>query len=124
MKNEIKKSLRDIYEMKYEMMKMAGEHAQQLGLTFAKKNFPGHQALVCTHIDGHNKSGNIHVHIVIYSLRKYDISQELYMEFDSETTAGYKHHLSTAERSLCSKSKAHQFKADGSDCCLHTGTWL
>lgn len=22
------------------------------------------------------------------------------------------------------KSKAHQFEADGSDCCLHTGTWL
>lgn len=74
--------------------------------------------------EGHNKSGNIHVHIVIYSLRKYDISQEPYMEFDSEATAGYKHHLSTAERSLCSKSKAHQFEADGSDCRLHTGTWL
>ena len=49
---------------------LTGERAQQLGLTFAKKNFPGHQALVCTHTDGHNESGNIHVHIVINSLRK------------------------------------------------------
>ena len=40
---------------------LTGERAQQLGLTFAKKNFPGHQALVCTHTDGHNESGNIHV---------------------------------------------------------------
>ena len=75
---------------------LTGERAQQLGLTFAKKNFPGHQALVCTHTDGHNESGNIHVHIVINSLRKYDIPQEPYMEFDCEAKAGYKHHLSTA----------------------------
>lgn len=39
---------------------LTGERAQQLGLTFAKKKFPGHQALVCTHTDGHNESGNIH----------------------------------------------------------------
>lgn len=75
---------------------LTGERAQQLGLTFAKKNFPGHQALVCTHTDGHNESGNIHVHIVINSLRKYDIPQKPYMEFDCEAKAGYKHHLSTA----------------------------
>lgn len=30
---------------------LTGERAQQLGLTFAKKNFSGHQALVCTHTD-------------------------------------------------------------------------
>ena len=75
---------------------LTGERAQQLGLTFAKKNFPAHQALVCTHTDGHNKSGNIHVHIVINSLRKYDMPLEPYMEFDCESKAGYKHHLSTA----------------------------
>ena len=77
---------------------LTGERAQQLGLTFAKKNFPGHQALVCTHTDGHNESGNIHVHIVINSLRKYDVPQEPYMEFDCESKAGYKHHLSDRYR--------------------------
>ena len=76
---------------------LTGERAQQLGLTFAKKNFSGHQALVCTHTDGHNESGNIHVHIVINSLRKYDIPQEPYIEFDCEAKAGYKHHLSTTD---------------------------
>lgn len=75
---------------------LTGERAQQLGLTFAKKNFPAHQALVYTHTDGHNESGNIHVHIVINSLRKYDVPLEPYMEFDCESKAGYKHHLSTA----------------------------
>ena len=95
---------------------LTGERAQQLGLTFAKKNFPGHQALVCTHTDGHNESGNIHVHIVINSLRKYDIPQEPYMEFDCEAKAGYKHHLSTAYlihlkqevMDMCKKEGLHQ----------------
>ena len=95
---------------------LTGERAQQLGLTFAKKNFPGHQALVCTHTDGHNESDNIHVHIVINSLRKYDVPQEPYMEFDCESKAGYKHHLSTAYLAhlkqdvmdMCQKEGLHQ----------------
>lgn len=95
---------------------LTGERAQQLGLTFAKKNFPGHQALVCTHTDGHNESGNIHVHIVINSLRKYDVPQEPYMKFDCESKAGYKHHLSTAYLAhlkqdvmdMCQKEGLHQ----------------
>ena len=95
---------------------LTGERAQQLGLTFAKKNFPGHQALVCTHTDGHNESGNIHVHIVINSLRKYDIPQEAYMEFNCEAKAGYNHHLSTAYLThlkqevmdMCKKEGLHQ----------------
>ena len=95
---------------------LTGERAQQLGLTFAKKNFPVHQALVCTHTDGHNESGNIHVHIVINSLRKYDIPKEPYMEFDCESKAGYKHHLSTAYLAhlkqdvmdMCQKEGLHQ----------------
>ena len=45
------------------------DRAQALGEQFCKEHFPGHQALVCTHPDGHNHSGNIHVHIVINSLR-------------------------------------------------------
>ena len=36
------------------------EKAQALGLNFCKENFPGHPAIVCTHPDGHNHSGNIH----------------------------------------------------------------
>lgn len=88
---------------------LTGEKAQQLGVEFAQKNFPGHQTLICTHTDGHNKSGNIHVHIVINSLRKYDVkSQDITELFPSFSTfeperklslrpcdfrAGYKHHL-------------------------------
>ena len=37
------------------------ERAQALGLQFCKDNFPGHPAIVCTHPDGHNSAGNIHV---------------------------------------------------------------
>lgn len=77
---------------------LTGELAQQLGVEYAKENFPGHQALVCTHTDGHNGSGNIHVHIVINSIRKYDTEPQPYMEFDRDSKAGYKHHLSDKYR--------------------------
>ena len=95
---------------------LTGEQAQQLGLTFAKKNFPGHQALICTHTDGHNESGNIHVHIVINSIRKYDVPEEPFMEYACESKAGYKHHLSTTYLAhlkqevmdMCQKEGLHQ----------------
>ena len=50
--------------------------AQKIGMEYAKRNFPGHQAIICTHADGDNKSGNIHVHIVINSLRKRDVKDK------------------------------------------------
>lgn len=72
---------------------LTGERAQQIGLEYAAKNFPGHQTLVCTHTDGHNQSGNIHVHIVINSLRKFDTEHQDFMERSCDSRAGYKHHL-------------------------------
>ena len=62
-------------------------------MEYAKANFPGHQALVCTHMDGHNGSGNIHVHIVINSLRKLDVPKQPFMERPIDCKAGYKHHV-------------------------------
>ena len=73
---------------------LTGERAQKLGMEYARKNFSGHQTLVCTHMDGHNKSGNIHVHIVINSLRKYDVERQGFMDRACDSRAGYKHHLS------------------------------
>ncbi|MCC8096447.1 MAG: relaxase/mobilization nuclease domain-containing protein [Tannerellaceae bacterium] len=72
---------------------LTGEQAQAIGIEYAAKNFPGHQALVCTHMDGHNGSGNIHVHIVINSLRKCDVERQDFMERPCDSRAGYKHHL-------------------------------
>ena len=60
------------------------EKAQALGLNFCKENFPGHPAIVCTHPDGHNHSGNIHVHIVIGSVWMKRRSQ---MKLDRENAA-------------------------------------
>ena len=45
------------------------DKAQELGEQFCKEHFAGHQAIVCTHSDGYNHSGNIHYHIVISNLR-------------------------------------------------------
>ena len=70
---------------------LTGKRAQELGLEFANRFFAGHQALVCTHMDGHNGSGNIHVHIVINSLRKTDVERQDFMERLCDSRAGYKH---------------------------------
>lgn len=67
------------------------EHAQTLGMEFARKNFPGHQALVCTHPDGHNSAGNIHIHIVINSVRALDVERQDFMERPGDALAGHKH---------------------------------
>ena len=56
------------------------EKAQALGLKFCEENFPGHPAIVCTHPDGHNNSGNIHVHIVIGSIRMREVERKPYMQ--------------------------------------------
>ena len=95
---------------------LTGEQAQQLGLEYCKKNFPGHQALVCTHMDGHNGSGNIHVHIVINSLRKNDVERQDFMERNCDSRAGNKHHLTNSYliylkqslMSLCLRENLHQ----------------
>ena len=95
---------------------LTGERAQQIGLEYASKNFPGHQALICTHMDGHNKSGNIHVHIVINSLRKLDAERQDFMERACDSRAGYKHHLSKdylihlkqSLMDLCRREHLHQ----------------
>ncbi len=95
---------------------LTGERAQKLGMEYARKNFSGHQTLVCTHMDGHNKSGNIHVHIVINSLRKYDVERQGFMERACDSRAGYKHHLSKdylihlkqSLMDLCHREHLHQ----------------
>lgn len=46
--------------------------AQRLGVTMVQRNFPGHRALVGTHPDGGRGSKNIHVHIIVSSLRFED----------------------------------------------------
>ena len=95
---------------------LTGEKAQELGMEYAKKNFPGHQTLVCTHLDGHNHSGNIHVHIVFNSLRKLDVDERAFMERPCDHKAGYKHHetkklmayLKKDLMELCHRENLHQ----------------
>lgn len=68
------------------------EKAQELCVAFAKKNFPGHQTIVCAHPDGHNSAGNIHVHIVFNSVRKFNVEKQAFMERDGDALAGHKYH--------------------------------
>ena len=72
------------------------DKAQELGEQFCREHFPGDQALVCTHPDGHNHSGNIHVHIVINSLRIEEVPMLPYMDRPADTKAGCKHRCTDA----------------------------
>ena len=85
------------------------EKAQALGLNFCKENFPGHPAIVCTHPDGHNHSGNIHVHIVINSLRIEEVPFLPYMDRLADTRTGCKHR--------CTDAAMEYFKAEVMELC-------
>lgn len=69
------------------------QKAHRLVREFAEYFFAGHQALIVTHADGNNGSGNIHTHIVINSLRMMDVPFQPFMEKGRDCHAGYKHHL-------------------------------
>ena len=85
------------------------DRAQQLGEGFCKAHFPGHQAIVCTHPDGHNHSGNVHVHIVINSLRIEEVPLLPYMDRPADTKAGCKHR--------CTDAAMEYFKAEVMEMC-------
>ena len=92
------------------------EKAQALGLQFCKDNFPGHPAIVCTHPDGHNHSGNIHVHIVIGSIRTREVERKPYMQKPRDWLEGMKHsstaqtmrHLRVEVMELCEGAGLYQ----------------
>lgn len=72
------------------------EKAHVLIRQYARQNFPGHQIIVCTHKDGHNSAGNIHVHVVLNSVRKNPVMRQDFMERECDTLAGNKHHVTNA----------------------------
>ena len=75
---------------------LTADRAQELGEKFCAEHFPGHQALVCTHPDGHNHTENIHVHIVINSLRIEDVPLLPHMDRPADRKAGCKHRCTDA----------------------------
>ena len=91
------------------------DRAQALGEQFCKEHFPGHQALVCTHPDGHNHSRNIHVHIVINSLRIEEVPFLPYMDRPADTKAGCKHR--------CTDAALRYFKSEVMEMCHREGLY-
>ena len=91
------------------------DRAQALGEQFCKEHFPGHPALVCTHPDGHNHSGNIHVHIVINSLRIEEVPFLPYMDRPADTKAGCKHR--------CTDAALRYFKSEVMEMCHREGLY-
>ena len=91
------------------------DRAQALGEKFCAEHFPGHQALICTHPDGHNHSGNIHVHIVINSLRIEEVPFLPYMDRPADAKAGCKHR--------CTDAALRYFKSEVMEMCHREGLY-
>ena len=91
------------------------DRAQQLGEQFCLSHFPGHQAIVCTHPDGHNHSGNIHVHIVINSLRIEEVPFMPYMDRPCDTQPGMKHR--------CTNAAMEYFRSEVMEMCHTAGLY-
>lgn len=89
--------------------------AQSLGEKFCKEHFPGHQAIVCTHPDGHNGSGNVHVHIVINSLRIEEVPFMPYMDRSCDTRPGMKHR--------CTNAAMEYFRSEVMEMCHDAGLY-
>ena len=71
--------------------------------------------IVCTHPDGHNQSGNIHVHIVINSLRIENVPLLPYMDRPADTKAGCKHR--------CTDAAMEYFKSEVMELCHEAGLY-
>ena len=91
------------------------DKAQEMGEQFCRDNFAGHQAIVCTHADGHNHSRNIHVHIVINSLRIEDAPQKSYMDRPADWKAGTKHR--------CTDAAMNHYKSEVMKMCEREGLY-
>ncbi len=91
------------------------DRAQALGEQFCTEHFPGHQALVCTHPDGHNHSGNIHVHIVINSLRIEEVPFCPTWTGQPTRKQGCKHR--------CTDAALRYFKAEVMEMCHREGLY-
>lgn len=67
------------------------QEAMDFGKQYVEKFLPGHQAILAVHPDGHNGTGNVHVHIVINSVRKYEGKKERWQDKPCEYRQGCKH---------------------------------
>lgn len=67
------------------------EQALEFGKNWLKEFAPGHQALVAVHPDGHNKSQNMHIHMVINSVRKFPGRKSIWHDKPCEWKQGCKH---------------------------------
>jgi hypothetical protein len=67
------------------------QEAMDFGKQYVEKFLLGHQAILVVHPDGHNGTGNIHVHIVINSVRKHEGKKERWQDKPCEYRQGCKH---------------------------------
>ena len=67
------------------------QEAMDFGKQYVENFLLGHQTILAVHPDGHNGTGNVHVHIVINSVRKFEGKKERWQDKPCEYRQGCKH---------------------------------
>lgn len=67
------------------------EQPLEFGKHWLNEFAPGHQAVVAVHPDGHNNSQNMHIHMVINSVRKFPGRKSIWHDKPCEWKQGCKH---------------------------------
>lgn len=88
------------------------EKVMEYGKEWTEKNLPGHQAILYVHQDGHNHSGNLHVHVNINSVRTKETEQKEWMQEQGKhfhegmkhtCTAPYRHEMRSSLNQIMQK---------------------
>ena len=96
-KNDIKQHQYILSFSPEESASLTPQEVMQIGKEWTQENLPGHQAILYVHQDGHNESGNLHVHVNINSVRLQDVPQQDWMNGQAKHYKEGMKHTQTAK---------------------------
>lgn len=107
-KNDIKQHQYILSFSPEESQRLTPQEVMQIGKEWTQENLPGHQAILYVHTDGHNKSGNYHVHININSVRVEDVPQQDWMNEQRKHYCEGMKHTQTAKELYSMRESLNQ----------------
>lgn len=91
-----------------ESQQLTPQEVMQIGKEWTQENLPGHQAILYVHTDGHNYSGNYHVHVNINSVRVEDVPQQDWMNGQRKHYCEGMKHTQTAKELYSMRESLNQ----------------
>lgn len=107
-KNDIKQHQYILSFSPEESQRLTPQEVMQIGKEWTQENLPGHQAILYVHTDGHNNSGNYHVHVNINSVRVEDVPQQDWMNGQCKHYCEGMKHTQTAKELYSMRKSLNQ----------------